>query len=270
MGKIEDLLSSRTNPFTGKPLNENTIQNNIITYKKIDSLFEINDSIDKMKQMSVRHIVNVCEKNNLLDEMIYKILYIFKVVTGNEYKFKHILQKYKEKSMDRISKKKVSTINQSDVGKIYESLNDDLDKLILGLYYLNPPRRRMDYEGMKVHRKGALKDLDLSFNYIDLPRKQFIFNQYKTSKKYGQQKIPIHPELLKLIKKVLKLNENYFDNINKSKIYNTLKKFDLTPTKLRHIRCNEVYKNLDVKEAIETAKAMGHSVEVAMMVYSRN
>ena len=51
-------------------------------------------------------------------------------------------------------------------------------------------------------------ELDPKFNYLDLGKKKFIFNQYKTSKKYGRFDLPVKKELLSALKKYLKHRDN--------------------------------------------------------------
>ena len=66
-----------------------------------------------------------------------------------------------------------------------------INMMILSLYVLIPPRRLKDYTLMKI--KNIDKEVD---NYID--GNSFIFQQYKTQKKYGTQIVKI-PKKLKTI-----------------------------------------------------------------------
>ena len=56
---------------------------------------------------------------------------------------------------------------------------------------------------MKVAAKDA-KSLPTDSNYIDLAAKQFIFNKYKTAKKYGQQILDIPEPLFVALSSYLK------------------------------------------------------------------
>jgi hypothetical protein len=71
------------------------------------------------------------------------------------------------------------------------------------------PRRNMDWVLMKIRMINP--DVD---NYIK--DKTFVFNQFKTSKKMGQQIIPIPPELYRIIRKWIKFNqlEHMFVTVN--------------------------------------------------------
>ena len=57
-----------------------------------------------------------------------------------------------------------------------------------------PPRRNQDYYLMKI--KNIDKDID---NYIDHNTEEFVFNSFKTSKSYGQQRVKIPDKLYKLL-----------------------------------------------------------------------
>jgi integrase len=99
---------------------------------------------------------------------------------------------------------------------------DDLQQMqnyiILSLYTLIPPRRSLDYTEMKIKNPEVLED-----NYID--KNDFVFNRYKTSKFYNQQREKISKELMSILKKWIKFNPTdylLFDS-NKNK---------LTPSKL--------------------------------------
>ena len=70
-----------------------------------------------------------------------------------------------------------------------------LNYLILSLYTLHAPRRNIDYSLMKLSNdmKGD------KFNYLDMDKKQFIFNNYKTQGTYNSVVVNIEDELMKEI-----------------------------------------------------------------------
>ena len=77
--------------------------------------------------------------------------------------------------------------------------NTLLSYIILSLYVYNPPRRNKDYQIMDIVFERT-PELDKSRNYLDLTNKQFVFNDYKTSSKYGTQIVPISEELWSALK----------------------------------------------------------------------
>ena len=85
---------------------------------------------------------------------------------------------------------------------------------LLGGIYI-PPRRSKDYVDFKISEISKTKD-----NYLN--KNKLIFNSYKTAKTYGQQEITAPPELLKILRKWIKINPTdylLFDN-NKQQLSN--------------------------------------------------
>ena len=69
-----------------------------------------------------------------------------------------------------------------------------LQFMILALYTDIQPRRNQDYLDMYIVKKWT-EAMPKDKNYLDMATKHFIFNKYKTAKKYGTQKEEI-PERL--------------------------------------------------------------------------
>lgn len=78
-----------------------------------------------------------------------------------------------------------------------------LSYVILSLYIHQSPRRNKDYQIMKL-TNNYNATLSKDNNWLDLSKKEFIFNSYKTSSKYGLQRIPINDELWKVLLKYFK------------------------------------------------------------------
>ena len=84
----------------------------------------------------------------------------------------------------------------------YEKL---LQHLILALYTEQAPRRNQDFLDMLIVKKYNLT-LPKDVNYLDLATGTFIFNKYKTAKKYGTTTIEISPKVMKAINLYLKFH----------------------------------------------------------------
>jgi 5-keto 4-deoxyuronate isomerase len=74
--------------------------------------------------------------------------------------------------------------------------------MILSLYTLHAPRRHIDYSSIKL--SNDMKDD--KYNYLDMDKKQFIFNSYKTQQKYRSVVVPIEDELMKVISLYLSIH----------------------------------------------------------------
>lgn len=145
--------------------------------------------------------------------------------------------------------------------------------LTSGIY--QPPRRSLDWR-MKVKNYDAEKD-----NYIDIKKKQFVFNSYKTAKFHGQQITEIPKILLTILKKwisILPVDMDYllFDNkanpLTPSQIthrLNTIFGKPISTSMLRHIFLSSKFANVNLKELTDTAAAMGNSALQAL-AYVKN
>lgn len=127
-----------------------------------------------------------------------------------------VLKKYKE--LGEIVNGFVDKKGISD-----EQYNVLLSYVILSLYILQSPRRNKDYQIMKVTNdyNELSKAYTKNNNYIDLSKKDFIFNTYKTSSKYGTQKIAINDDLWNVLLKYFKHHKLIsFKKPNKSPVLN--------------------------------------------------
>ena len=165
-----------------------------------------------------------------------------------------------------------------------------LQSLVLALYTEIQPRRNQDYLDMYVVKKHTDK-LPTDKNYFDFSTGKFIFNKYKTSKKYGIQTSDIPANLLAELHLYLKFHP-LWRGVAKRKAdpVKLLVQHDGTPltavnaitrilnrifgkkigsSMLRHIYISDKYKEADTidQERAKDAEAMGHSVGVQKSVY---
>ena len=214
-----------------------------------------------------------------------------------------------EKS-EKTEKEDANWIEWEEVQKIAHSLKEEigkfatakhitpdqfqrlLDFVVLSLYTNIQPRRNKDYLNMYVvvdSKKTAATSLPTDKNYLVVSGKasnphpvEFIFNSYKTAKKYGQQRIPIpntaEAPLGDAITTYLRQHPLVKGNKAKTTEYKFLVLPDGSPitavnaitrilnrvfgkkigsSMLRHIFLSSKY---DVKEMEADAEAMGHSV----------
>jgi integrase len=162
--------------------------------------------------------------------------------------------------------------------KTEEQYNTVLNFLVLSLYVLVPPRRNVDYQKM-IMVKGITED-KTDTNILDLQKKQFIFNIYKTSKKHGKTIVEIPNDLMDVIELYVKVHPlakgkkyevpflvdfqgNPFININSiTYILNNIFKKRIGSSMMRHIYLSEKYGD-ELKERKKDASLMGHTVEMA-------
>jgi len=124
---------------------------------------------------------------------------------------------------------------------------------LLGGVYL-PPRRSKDFVDFKIKKIDKTVD-----NYID--KKTLVFNSYKTAKTYGQAVIECPPDLMKIIKKWVKINPtdyllfdsngNALSNVKLNQRINKIFGKKVSVNQLRHTYLTGKYGDL-----IEKNKAM--------------
>ena len=131
-----------------------------------------------------------------------------------------------ENSNTKTERQEENWIDWEDVLKRYEKLNRYVDGLLdedtkkeimrdknarekvarvmlLSLYVLIPPRRTLDYFEMYVDDA----DDDKQKNYYDREKNEFVFNNYKTAKHGGQDRIKVPDDL----KSVLERHIEFYD-----------------------------------------------------------
>ena len=152
--------------------------------------------------------------------------------------------------------------------ELYEAL---LNYLIVALYTETSPRRNQDYMKMTVTK---WKDGDpTNWNYLDLANNRFVFNVYKTARKYGQHKVDIPEGLMAVIKKYMKYHPNKGNGVTPflvhadgtpltaiNSITRILNKWfgkKVGSSMLRHIW---ISKKVDIDDLKNTALDMGHSL----------
>ena len=181
--KIEDKL---------KDYKENTKRNYLISIVSLLSLFNDNKKLKKIHDI-------------YYDLMMKKNDQIKKEVQPED-----LTAKQEENWMSWDQVKKVYKSLEESVNKFIDNetisesqYNQLLSYVILSLYVLLEPRRNKDYQLMyivKQYKKAENNQL----NFLDLTNKKFIFNNYKTSKKYGPKEIDIPEDLSNVINKYLK------------------------------------------------------------------
>ena len=162
--------------------------------------------------------------------------------------------------------------------KTEDEYNTLLHYMVLSLYVLVPPRRNVDYMKMMICKNQNTDDETI--NILDLNKKQFIFNIYKTAKNHGKTIIDIPNELMNVIDLYIKhhkmakgkkfcipflvdYNDKPLTNINSiTYIINKIFKKKIGSSMLRHIYLTGKYGD-ELKERQKDANMMGHTTEMA-------
>jgi hypothetical protein len=223
------------------------------------------DNTPKYKKLYSKYYDIMILKNNEVKEIIHS--------AEDLPEWKSIIEKWEELEKEVNKFKGNKTISNVE----YETL---LKFVVLSLYTLQPPRRNGDYLNMWIIDKQG-KDDPENLNYVVMKTAEFIFNNYKTSKKYNQQVQKISSELCNVLKIYFKFHPHlksgkipkeknmvkflvYRDGeeitqINAiTRILNSVLGKGTASSKLRHIYLTSKYGDT-VKEQEKDAEAMGHS-----------
>lgn len=197
---------------------------------------------------------------------------------------KVINEKREENVIDEEDKDKIIDLSRDVVLKKLNDLKSIGDKLLFAVYTLMPARR-LDWRLVKVTTNKNVNQLaDDAYNYLIMSNpKKVVWNNYKTSKKYGQQVFDItDPVLSDLIdqyiteKKIKTDGSEYLfplqrdhrepiqNNLFSTNVSNVFKKVYGIPIAVRFLRMSHVSHflkgNPNVAAKKEFAAKMAHSI----------
>jgi len=145
--------------------------------------------------------------------------------------------------------------------------------VLLSCLLLIDPRRSTDYTEFKIRKVDDTKD---NFLRVEKRKPSFVFNQFKTARKRGQETVEIPLKLHKIIKRWVELNPHDYllmntkqsNKISPTQLTQILHGFfgkPLSTSMLRHIFLMDKYKGMPALEDMkETAQNMGHDLGTAL------
>ena len=285
---VKSSLDTKLKSELTKLISDNSYDEKYIL-EKMPYLLEIEDTITKLRAKY--------PKDNSFKSYLVSITVIIGHIKdlNNQYQIitrvaKHIGEEVQEKRSENIlpktDEKKIIDLEEEVIIKKLDLLTNLEDKSIYALYTLFPSRREDDYRLMKLTYYDKIEDLDENFNYLQIQKNndmKFIFNQYKTKKRYGQQIYNVPEKITSILHSYInqnalkELDYLFYANNNKkekraqsnfsTKIANTFKKVYGIPIPIRFIRksystfLNKIaYENkLSTKIIKEYTDKMAHS-----------
>ena len=268
-----------------KLLNDSKDVNERLILDEMDYINDIKNTIDKLREhykndnsfkTYLNILVVITSHLKTIDNEIYQTL----TKTGI-YVNKAIETKRKNNELDIKDEGKIIDLNRDLILSNIEKLDDVEEQLIFGLYTLQPSRR-LEYRNMKITTETDISKLnDINYIIISSSPYKFVFNDYKTYKKYNKQIIDVDNDLMKIIDKYISIKglkqgdylfslkrnkkEIYDEGAFSNKVGNTFKKIYGINITIRFIRISwSVYiQSLNIstnkKEAI--IEKMAHSYE---------
>jgi hypothetical protein len=239
----------------------------------------------KSLKQNIEKSVRKPEKLSL--SYIKLVLCAFKFyVKTNDPENEKLLQEYSNiiKSLSiKTKEKEVSHLNKFTKIKWKDAVAKNsksyigIDKVITAIYTLFPPRRVIDYAFM-VYIDDINQITSEDENYYVKNDKLFIFQNYKTKKKFGIQKFKVSLKLRRILNKfideekievgdpLLKYEKHTKDKKKKFNVSNLTRKlyqiFKTSVDGLRHSYITEIYKDSDkLFDIKEISNMMGHDIE---------
>lgn len=300
---MSDFEEKIINHLRSRNVSDNTIKLYLFQLRQINN-GEIND-LNNFENIS--NVMNFLQKFKINTQRT-KLIAIIAMLKA--FDVKDLQEKYSEIvsninkqtnliSSEKTDKQKKNWVTNDEIKDIWSALqsivltfinkkqisekqyNILLQFLVLSLYSLTSPRRNADYMNMIVIKKitdGLSQDL----NYLDLQKKIFIFNNYKTAKTYKQQIEHIPADLFNVLKIYLKYKPNdsnflltdYEGNPLKhvnsiTLILNKIFGKKVGSSLLRNIFLSEKFDGLQkqLDELGDTVESMGTSKASALGVY---
>ena len=265
-------------------------ESSVKTY--VSNLVSINKKLNGKHELDFYHhtapiLKYIEEEMNSLQTKKTLLSALYIITQIKEYRDKMIEycnavnKNYKEQKLN--DKQKEHRITFDEVkSKVEENLNNLKNNPTLENYKLylasafssgiySPPRRS-EFCNVKIKDYDIDKD-----NY--LLKKKIIFNQYKTSKKFGSQTYDIANEILPILKKYLKVNNSDYlfpktdnktvmNNSDYNRLLNRAFGKNISVDALRSIYLSHKYKDIpSYNDMEETATKMGHSLNTSIMDY---
>jgi len=217
-------------PFSNKP-DISTSSRKLYTF----NLTKLNKGkpIKNLTFLSPPAILEGLRELNPNTRRTYLIAIVSSLKDRPEAKYKKLYNRYYEELMKLNGELKSNTtksatqkenwISQDEVMGKCEELKDILDEIgnrrkitadeynrllqlvVLSLYCLQAPRRNKDYIDMMVVKKTPDESDE---NYLNIADWKWVFNNYKTAKKYEQKILPVPEELKEIIKVYLAHHPN--------------------------------------------------------------
>lgn len=294
--KIIDHLKSRnvSDPtiklylFQLRQINDGEIEN----LKKFEDINYVMDKLKKFKINTQRtKLIAIIAMLKAFDKKDLQDKYSEIVMSINKETNKHSNEKTDKQKENWVTKEEINdiwdalqstVINFTNKKQISEKqYNILLQFVVLSLYTLTNPRRNADYMNMVVIKK-ITDGLPQNLNYLDLQKKVFIFNNYKTSKTYKKQIEHIPADLFNVLKIYLKFKPNdcpyllcsYDGNklphVNSiTLILNKVFNKKVGSSLLRNIFLSDKFEKLQpmLDELKETSSSMGTSASNSLQTY---
>ena len=248
---------------------------------------------------------------------VVSTLSLVKEKAGFKKTYKHFYDKMMERTKavretedkhEKTDKQKENWVSWEEIEKRKTELGEDIAKfsnkkalsaseyektlqhIVLCLYTDIQPRRNQDYLDMYIVKKWNDK-MPTDKNYVDMTSHKFIYNKYKTAKKYGRQEIDIPESLQSCLSSFLKHHPLWKGMAKRktepvkflvsqsgepltavnaiTRLLNKVFGKKIGSSMIRHIYISDKYKGV-MEEQAKDAANMGHSMELQREYFKKD
>lgn len=303
-------------------LKTNTIKQYVIHLNKLKKLFDtdnydfLSNPDEVMEKISSNHYTS---QRNTLNAVIILLLAL-----NHDKKYDELIEDY-QKRRDKLNDKylednsngkiseaqKNNFVDLEEIKKMLKTMDDEIkskglkkkenltgkEKELLMVYtifsMLVKYPVRLDFSGMKLISKtqyNQLKEDDKKLgNYMvnEKGKLTMVMNEYKTSKKYGEKKIPIDKDIEKVIRMYMRKTNKFNGdvlfvsstgnaisrNALSQLLVKTTKKYlgkSISTTMMRKIVVSSVIPKEVIDKQKELSEIMGHDVATQNLVYNKS
>ena len=223
-----DIISKNLYEVFTKILNGKTMNEDDISILNDEAVIFDNNNIKKTikliatKEFKLNNVIGTFIKRiNVLINILSRIDYLENFT--NSYNIISNISSYAKQKNEDNNKLSLPSLDKNGKVKYFdfgnkdekfsnlEKLENNKEKAMLSYYLLQPPRRRLDIQYLKLIKNTDDINSDED-NYLTIDEsgklKEFIYNNYKTFESYGQYRIKINSDL----------NKYFSNHIDKSKI----------------------------------------------------
>tara|TARA_R110002126_G_scaffold272344_1_gene416497 strand:- start:945 stop:1955 length:1011 start_codon:yes stop_codon:yes gene_type:complete len=239
-------------------------------------LTPLKPSIRKTKLACLIVFISKTEGNEKAINEFRKVMMLDKEEAVDEEKKQELTERQEEgwMSWDEVLERYKEL--EKEAVKLFKKLSLDKEEfhrlqlyILLSCLVLLPVRRSLDWVSFKLRNVNEEEDNFLTY---DKRKPTLVFNDYKTKRTYGQQRLPIDTKLANILTKWTEKNPhdnllmNYHQkgSINATQLTQLLHGFfgkPISTSLLRHIYLTHLHKGTPaIKEMAETATNMGHSI----------
>jgi len=184
---------------------------NIINVADVEKLSDPNAIFDEIKDMKITQQRNLLSSILIILKATQERKDLYEIYRAKTFELGCLYNEELAKN-EKTETQEKNWVKLDELKKITRKLvrkNPKSQKSLIAALYSYQPPLRLDYYDMQlIENEDGVVDKTKNYLLITSSRKKtFILNDYKTSNKYDEVRVPVSKELNRVLNKFLKLNE---------------------------------------------------------------